>query len=126
MPEAHGNRREYMRFLGQLAAMSGRVGELRQIFFVSEGLLRAISEENSAHEPPFQDPNRKEVLIIGGIQIRENQKYLRIFELLRDSEKRIIGFSGSLTDTIQDVSFDTPLEDAFVNGFQTAFRTRFN
>lgn len=117
MPEKHGAKREYMRSLGQLTAKNGRVGELRQIFFVSEGWICATNEEASGNVLPSQDPNRKEVLIVCNMQIQENHKYLKMFEILRDNESRIVGFSGSITDSIQDVSFDTPLEDAFVSGF---------
>ncbi len=39
MPESHSDKLIYMRFLGQQAAESGRLGSLHQIFFVSEASL---------------------------------------------------------------------------------------
>ena len=119
MPAQSGNRREYMSFIGQLAAKSGRIGKLRQIFLVSEGSVRPVGSGEEIEALQSSGSSRKEVLIIGSIHFEENLKFLKMFEILRDSEKQVIGFSTSLTDMIKDVSFDTPLEDAFVDGFRS-------
>src|SRR5215217_1934180 len=64
LPETHGERMELLRFLGQVAAKSGRVDQLRQVFMISEGWMSAPSEDKPTDVKPSQDPNRKEVLII--------------------------------------------------------------
>ena len=88
MPETHGERIELMRFLGQVAAKSGRVNQLQQVFMVSEGWMSKASEDEPAKMRPSQDPNRKEVLIISGMQMRERKKHLKLFEILRDSNEQ--------------------------------------
>src|SRR5215211_7133057 len=64
MPETHGERMELLRFFGQVAAKSGRVDQLRQVFMISEGWMSEPGEDKPTDLRPAQDPNRKEVLII--------------------------------------------------------------
>src|SRR5215510_12549676 len=52
MPVTHGERLEFMRFIGQRAAQNGRFDQLQQVFLVSEGWL----SEAIADLPPSQDP----------------------------------------------------------------------
>lgn len=122
MPATHGERVEFMRFLGQAAAKSGRVDQLHQVFMVHEGWLSVSSEEMR----PSQDPNRKEVLIISAIQVKERKKYIKVFEILRDEDQQVIGIEGFLPSTKKDETTEMPLLDAFVQGFQLTFRIQFN
>ena len=127
MPATHGERLELLRFLGQAAAKSGRVNQLQQIFMVTEGWMSVASEDKSAEIRPSQDPNRKEVLIISAIQMRERKKQMKVFEILRDSSEQVVGLEEFLPDeNKKDKSVEVPLLDAFVHGFQTAFRTKYN
>src|SRR3972149_10346685 len=71
MPATHGERVELMRFLGQAAAKSGRVDQLQQVFMVQEGWMSVATEDKPADLRPSQDPNRKEVLIISAMQMKE-------------------------------------------------------
>ena len=127
MPATHGERVELMRFLGQAAAKSGRVDQLQQVFMVSEGWMSMASEDKPAEIRPSQDPNRKEVLIISAMQMKERKKHLKVFEILRDSNEHVVGLEEFLPDEKKkDESVEIPLLDAFVQGFKLAFRTRFN
>lgn len=127
MPETHGERRELMRFLGQAAAKSGRVDQLQQVFMVSEGWMSMASEDQPVEIRPSQDPHRKEVLIIAAMQMKERKKHLKLFEILRDSNEQVVGFEDFLPgEEKKDESVEIPLLEAFVYGFRTAFRTKFN
>ena len=127
MPATHGERMELMRFLGQAAVKSSRVDQLQQVFMVSEGWMSMASEAKQAELRPSQDPDRKEVLIISAIQMRERKKHLKLFEILRDSTEQVVGLEEILPDEEKkDESVEVPLLDAFVHGFQMAFRTKFN
>jgi len=75
MPVTHGERLEFMRFVGQVAAKSGRVNQLQPVFMVSEGWLSIASEDKPVGMRPSQDPERKEALIISGMQINEQKKH---------------------------------------------------
>ena len=127
MPATHGERVQLLHFLGQAAAKSGRVNQLQQVFMVNEGWMSVASEDMPAEIRPSQDPNRKEVLIISAIQMKERKKQMKVFEILRDNSEQVVGLEEFLPDEKKkDESVDIPLLDAFVQGFQTAFRTKFN
>jgi len=117
---------EYMRFLGQVAAKSGRIDQLQQVFMVSEGWMSIAHENKPPEMIPSRDPNRKEVLIISGMQIQERKKHMKVFEILRDSSGKATDLEEFLPDEEKDNSVDVPLLDAFVDGFQMAFRIRYN
>jgi hypothetical protein len=127
LPPTHGERVELMRLLGQAAAMSGRVDQLRQVFMITEGWMSEPSEDKPTDMRPSQDPDRKEVLIISAIEMKEHKKNLKIFEIIRDSDEKVLDLEEFLPDKEKkDDAVDVPLLDAFVQGFQTAFRIRYN
>jgi hypothetical protein len=123
MPVTYGEKVEFMRFVGQVAAKSGRFDQLQQVFMVTEGWM----SESRENVRPSQDPNKKEVLIISAIQMKERKKQMEILEILRDDKEQVVGLEAYLPDKEKkDEKVDIPLLDAFVQGFQTAFRTKFN
>jgi hypothetical protein len=127
MPATHGERVELMRFLGQAAAKSGRVDQLQQVFMISEGWMSEPTKDKPTDMSPSQDPNRKEVLIISAIQKRKHEKRLKLFEILRGSNEKVVGLKEILPEEDKkDESVEIPLLEAFVHGFQIAFRTKFN
>ena len=117
-PEAHEDKLEYMAALGQLMAESGRLGELLQVFVASGGLL--WETEDTIHLE-FSRPARSEakpVLIVSGVQLKEERKSLVIFEVLQGLEHQAVGFLDLLIETDIGIPIETPLEDAFIVGFQ--------
>jgi len=127
LPPTHGERVDLMRFLGQATAKSGRVDQLQQVFMVSEGWMSVANEDKAAEVRPSQDPNRKEVLIVSAVQLRERKKHMKVFEILRDNSEQVVGLEEFLPDEKKkDESVEVPLLDAFVQGFQLAYRTRYN
>ena len=127
MPPTHGERVELMSSLGQAAAKSGRVNQLQQIFMVTEGWMSMASEDKPAELRPSEDPNRKEVLIISAVQMKEHKKYLNVYEVFRDPDEQVVGMEEFLpNEKKEDVLVEVPLLDAFVDGYQMAFRARNN
>lgn len=126
MPYTHGERVQLMRYLGQATAKSGRIKQLNQVFMVSEGWLSIPSDTKQDNIRPSQDPDRKEVLIISGIQIREQKKQIKALEIVRDENNLVTGLEEFLPAATQDQEIAIPLLDAFVEGFQTAYRLRYN
>lgn len=127
MPATHGERVELMRFLGQAAAKSGRVERLNQVYMVSEGWMSKANEGNLPQVRPSQDPNRTEVLIISCMDVKHRRKEIKLYEILRDTNQQVIGFEECLPDQDKkDETIEIPLLEAFVHGFQMAFRIRYN
>ncbi|MBE7433145.1 MAG: hypothetical protein HS100_04465 [Anaerolineales bacterium] len=117
-PETHEDKLEYMAALGQLAAESGRIGELLQIFIVSSGLLWEVEDAIHLEFSQPYHPEAKPVLIISGVQLEEKRKSLVIFEVLRGQEHQVVGFLDLLIETDIGIPLETPLEDAFIAGFR--------
>lgn len=117
-PETHEDKLAYMAAFGQLAAESGRIGELLQIFVVSCG---SLWETDGAIHLEFSDTvqtEAKPILIVSGVQLEERRKNLVIFEILHGFEKQAIGFLDLIVETDIGIPLETPLEDAFIAGFQ--------
>jgi hypothetical protein len=126
MPPTHEERVELMRFLGQAAAKSGRVNHLQQVFMVTEGWMSEPREEDGKLIQPSEDPDRKEVMIVSAIQMRERKKYLKVYEVARNQDEQVTGIEEFVPEDPQETSVEVSLLDAFVQGFQTGFRTKYN
>jgi len=124
VPDTHGERLDLMRSLGQAAAMSGKFGQLRQVFFISEGWMSVASQEKPPNMRPSQDPNRKEVLIVSGLELKRQQKYLRIFEMVRNPSQRVVDLAELSPPHDKDGRIEIPLLDAFAQGFRLAFQAQ--
>jgi len=124
--ETHGGRMEVMRFLGQAAARDGRVGQLRQVFLISEAWMSRADKGNPPTLRPSQDPNRKEVLIVSALQIEGRSKQLKLFEMRRNEQQRVIGLTEIEPDSKKGTSIEIPLLEAFVQGYQIAYQQRAN
>jgi len=120
MPETHGERVELMRLFGQAAAMSGKFGRLEQVFFVSEGWMSVASKEKPPNMRPSQDPDRREVLIISGMEVKGRTKQLRIFEMIRNQEEQVVDLAELSPPTDKNGTIEIPLVDAFTEGYQRA------
>ena len=117
-PKSHEDKLAYMAALGQLMLESGRIGELLQIFVVSSG---SLWEADGVIHLEFSDTvqtEAKPILIVSGIQLEERRKNLVIFEILHGFENQAIGFLDLIVETDIGIPLETPLEDAFIEGFQ--------
>jgi hypothetical protein len=126
MPDTHGERLELMRFLGQLAAKSGKVGELQQVFFISEGWISMASEDKPPQNPPSGDPNRKEVLIVSGLEVQARRRMLKLFEMVRGPNQQVIDLPEISPPEGREGEVEIPLLDAFAQGFRLAFQASVN
>jgi hypothetical protein len=125
-PPTHGERLQLMNFLGMAAARSGRVDQLHQVFMISEGWLSESSKEDGPRLAPSEDPKRKEVLLVSAVQVMEHTKQLKVLEITRDEDERVLSLDEFIPGEPKDISVDTPLLDAFIQGFRQAFQTKFN
>ena len=74
------------------------------------------SEDESAEMRPSQDPNKKEVLIVSAIQLKERKKHLKVFEILRDSTEQVVGLEEFLQEGKKEESVEIPLLEALSFG----------
>lgn len=119
MGSTHEERMKQMAITGFAMAHHGNIGDLRQVFFISEAWMgKAVGDVPFI--PPSQDPQRIEVLSIANRTVVQPHTHLLLLEMRRDS-------SGHLTEVRHlhetgdkdGFSAESPLLEAFVFGFQT-------
>jgi hypothetical protein len=122
LPPTHEGRVDMMRTMGATLALSGQVGALRQVFFICEGWMSTAHEGEPPVVPPSQDPNRKEVLLISSLKVEGSQSGLVMFEMVRDTEGKLVELPQLPTPQDEGGSVDSPLLDAFAEGFRAGRR----
>jgi hypothetical protein len=114
----HDLRRQQMAMFGFAFGISGRVGELQQIFLITEAWMSARKGEQPPIIPPSVDPGRQEGLFISSLNPTQDQREFAAFVMLRDDEGVLRELKRILDEDVQDISSESPLLDAFVAGFQ--------
>jgi hypothetical protein len=111
----HTGRVEQMVIAGRVVAREGQGGQLRRVYFVCEGWMSLARDGVMPGMLPSQDPQRKEVLVVTGIDVRTRQTETVLYEMVRDGQ----GELRELVDVDQPAggSADSPLLDAFVFGY---------
>jgi hypothetical protein len=126
LPDTHHARMQFMYGAGHFAGESGGVGQLKQVFFISEAWMSVPNDGNPPKMRPSEDPNRKEVLIIQGFQIQEGTKHLKLFEMIRNRKGHLVDLKDWEPQEKENGVIDIPLLEAFSNGFRDAFQARMN
>lgn len=118
LPGTHMERVHIMGSVGFTLAKSNEVGKLRQVFFICEGWMSILRGDEVPQVPPSQDPQRKEILLISALNVELHQAKIAAFEMVRTDD----GVLKDLKDYYQDkstiVDMQSPLLDAFVDGFR--------
>jgi hypothetical protein len=109
-------RQRQMFYAGFTLAQEHVVGVPQQVFFISEGWASVGTANQPPMTPPSQDPNRKEVLVIAHSNILTVEDNVLTFEMLRDSEGKLVGLT-QLHETTEGRQAESPLLRAFVVGF---------
>lgn len=123
-PATHAGRIITMRAAGRSVALSGEIGRLLDVYLISEGWMSMSRDGKLPNMRPSQDPNRKEVLIISGLRVEDQSKSLRLFEMKRGFRGKLVDLEEVEPDEGKKGTVDVPLLEAFVDGFQVAFRER--
>lgn len=120
MAPTHESRMEQMLLAGFALGESRKVRRLEQVFFISEGWMSMARDGKAPDQPPSQDPDRKEVLIISRVQVRSGRSDVALYEMIRGKTGDL--FELRALDSDDMVEAETPLVDAFVVGFQMGNR----
>lgn len=71
--------------------------------------------------PPSEHPQRKEVLIVSGLNVPHGKTHIRIYEMWRDEAGQLTDLSPFESDEPPEgAQADSPLLEAFVAGFNSA------
>ncbi len=111
----HAGRAEQMFIAGTAVARDGQAGRLRRVYFVCEGWMSVADGGALPEMPPSEDPRRKEVLVIAGLEVSTRQTEMVLYEMVRDDQ----GALRELVDVDQPARghADSPLLEAFVLGY---------
>jgi len=90
----HEGRARQMFGAGLALGQRGEVGNLEQVFFVTEGWMSG-GEGRLPQIPPSQDPNRKEVLVVSNFTVQERTTRMVILEMIRDRRDSLSIFRSS-------------------------------
>ena len=120
-------RLQQMFVTGQALAHEGTAGRLRSVYFITEAWLSQARDGMLPDMRPSQDPQRKEVLMVNGLDRligKSRRVHLAIFEMMRDEQGALREIrSYSFPDKPADTA-DTPLLEAFLTGFWATGRLR--
>ena len=86
--------------------------------------MSVAAQENPPRIRPSQDPERKEVLIVSGLEVMGRRTQLRIFEMVRNGAQEVVDLPELSSPQAGEATAQVPLLDAFVQGFALAFRAR--
>ena len=127
LPETGHERSRRMHAAGSTLARSGQVGELQQAFFIFEAWISMPEGDRPFEMLPSRDPNRKEVILISSLHLDDEQIDLLLFEMVRDDAEQLVALEP-LPHPAQnnEGNIDSPLLNAFVDGFRVGRRTASN
>ena len=127
VPATHAARRRWMFAAGMSLAQTDQLGALKRVFFVSEGWMSKAARDGTPGMLPSQDPNRREVLFVSGLNLQTQHTDLILFEMVRDAAGRLADLKRLAQPGKDDDDYaQSPLLAAFADGFATGTRTNLN
>lgn len=112
MPDTYPERLAKMKHAGMAVAQWGKIGELTQVIYVSEGWA---SPPRAPFVRPSEDPDRTEVLLINALDVAENTQTLEIYTCERDATDEVLALTPLPNGKPFEVASD--LLPSFVAGF---------
>ena len=126
-PETHEGKIQRMRSCGFALGQTGKVGEMRRIFFICEGWMSTAQKGAPRPVRPAQDPNRTEVLLIAHLWPEDNRTDWVGFEMVRSARGKLVALRELQDFAVEKGRrMESPLLGAFVAGFGMGMRMGFN
>lgn len=102
---------------GQALGRDGGAGRLRNVYFVCEAWLSQSQGGKLPALPPSQDPQRKEVLIVDGVEAKSHRARVAIYEMVRDEQGNLREIRKINLPDDSSASAESPLLEAFLTGY---------
>ncbi len=126
LPDTHELRAELLHAAGQALGETAVVGVLKQVYFISEGWMSRARPDEAEWQSPSQDPDRKEVLCIAGLQVADASSTLVVFEMIRDQEGVLTDLEPLVNRMEGEGRVENPLLSAFADGYRAGLCRRAN
>ena len=117
LPSDHDQKVFLFRLAGAKLANSTGTEQINELHFVSEAWF-SIQKNEQEFIQPSQDPDKKEAIIIVGKDYQNNTSNMSNLEMIRDTAGKLIELKDTGND--EEQSFESPLLDAFKQGFEEA------
>lgn len=117
LPAESDAKQERLFMAGLAVGKTGTVGDLRQVFFIAEAWMSAAIGGKIPDVPPSKDPRRVEVLIITSLAVAPKETDALLFELIRDPRGHLLDVKEA-PRLPEKGSYDSPLMEAFLQGYQ--------
>jgi hypothetical protein len=114
----HEERTQQMFLVGYHLAKEQLVGVLQQTFFISEGWMSLLNQGEDVQQPPASDPNRKEVLLVAGLKLSDQDVHMIALEEVRDQAGKLTELKESPPHGEGQRTVSAPLLSAFVAGYE--------
>ena len=122
LPQEPREKTKALLALGYAAARESRLGQLQQLFFLSEAWMTTAPLGTPLKTMPIDDPKRREVLILAQRTREPGTTAIQLFEINRGSEeiqlqriKEVEGPGGSA---------ESPTLDSFLYGYEQGLQAR--
>ena len=115
--DSHEERLQAMWALGAIFRRKKDLGQLRQIYFVSEGWLSDVRKSGAKLMQPSLDPNRIEVLVVSELDLRNSKTNMLPFEIVRDVNRKLVEIKPYDAGDAKGGETKSTLLEAFVLGY---------
>lgn len=122
-PDTHEERAKAIAFAGYKVARTPEIGELEEIFFISEAWM-AKYDKNDPDIMPRNNPDKVEVLIIVSRKFPNGKDKMIALEIKRDKKDKVINLEVCV-ERKGVIKAESPLINAFQKGYEMG-QTHFN
>lgn len=88
---SHEIRMAQMRAAGYMLGRRATIGNLLQVFFISEGWMSVANKGRLPATKPSEDPNRVEILLINHLLLKTNATQIVAYEMIRANDDKLVG-----------------------------------
>jgi hypothetical protein len=122
-PADHHAKVEEMARAGAYFGEHQKIGALRQLFFIAEGWMSLAKGGRMPETRPSEDLNRKEVLLVTGLDAQKVDLEFVILEIVRDGDGKVAGLR-EMGEGMEGARAESDVLPAFVAGFRAGSRVR--
>jgi hypothetical protein len=122
IPEETLAKQQALYLAGARAAHAHSIGPLQSVFLLSQAWV-SLTTATSQPFPPSRDPDRKEALVVYGIDILTKEQRMFLFELIRDKEG-VVRTIQSLTAHEEVRAVSNPFLITFLAGYSSVTRKK--
>lgn len=118
LEKTHEGRARQMTSAGFMVGQRGNIGTLEDVFLISEAWM-SLGQGKMPDKSPSNDPERKEVLIISRLNVKDGRVDATFYEMVRERKRKgkLTGLKAFPSEEVENLSGESPLLNAFIYGY---------